>query len=969
VRQVLCPLVIGREAELETIRFALSRLVDNRGSVMLVIGEAGVGKSRLAREAAALAADRGALVLWGRAVAGGQPFRPFTEAFFAEFRSTGPPAAPELEPFRDALGRLVPEWAPDVASEPASEVSVLALGEAVVRLLRRLSGRPGCLLVLEDLHWADAETLAVVEYLADNLASEPVLCLGTMRSEGFGAADELFDTLSSRRVADVLELSRLDESEVADMACACLSGSPAPAPIAGLLRTRADGLPFLVEELLVGCVESGALVRTSDGWVAGERALPNVPRTFVGTVHRRLAALDDRGRLVLGAAALLGRHFDWSLLPALCDLTPEVVIGRLRRAVDAQLVSAGGTDASPGFRFRHALTREALLDELLPPERAALARKGAQVIETEHPELAGEWCELAAQLYERAGCSERAGELFLEVGRRALARGALISAEQAFERSAVHGGEGPLGVEAREALLAALAMAGKTDDVLAVGGELLRRLDAVPTDPLRRAGVHLRLAQAAVGATQWRTATEHVDATRRLARGSPDLPVLAHAEVLAAQVAIGQYHFAEARTLAERALDAAERLGWPEVACEALEVIGRVARLSDVDEAEQVFERARTLALEHGLTLWQLRALHELGTIDVLEGRSLTRLVETREMALRVGALATAAVAELHLAAMLSTCFDADGTFEAAGRCVEVSRRFHLGTLPAALVFLASSWAIRGDRDRAEAGIEEALRAGGDDPDVSGRTWAWVRAILSLLEEDHVRALAELDRGIEVMRPSGLGPHPFAGLWVLLHAVRDDDPDRPRAEIRALGSRVAVYNRAYLAYSDAVVLGRAGASDEAMKSLALAEERFAQSEGRDWLRQFALRLVAEAAIADGWGDPETWLRGCLGFFDRRGDLRIAAACRSLLRRSGAPVPRRGRGDATVPQGLRAMGVTSREMDVLALVAAGLSNRAIAERLCISPRTVETHVASLVRKMRVEGRQGLMALTTSGSPQP
>lgn len=360
VRQVLCPLVIGRESELETIRIALSRLTHDRGSVLLVIGEAGVGKSRLAREAATLAADHGVLVLWGRAVAGGQPFRPLTEAFFAALRSTGPPAAPELEPFRGALGRLVPEWASAVANEPATEVSVLALGEAVVRLLRRLSGRAGCLLVLEDLHWADVETLAVVEYLADNLPNEPVLCLGTSRTEEFGAADELIASLSSRRVAEVLELPRLDEFEVVDMAGACLSGSPVPAPIAGLLCIGADGLPFLVEELLVGYVESGALIRTSDGWVAGERALPNVPRTFVGTVHRRLAALDDRSRLVLGAAAMLGRHFDWSLLPALCDLTPDEVISSLRRAVSAQLVAGGGTDASPDFQFRHALAREAL---------------------------------------------------------------------------------------------------------------------------------------------------------------------------------------------------------------------------------------------------------------------------------------------------------------------------------------------------------------------------------------------------------------------------------------------------------------------------------------------------------------------------------------------------------------------------------------------------------------------------------
>jgi DNA-binding CsgD family transcriptional regulator len=116
-----------------------------------------------------------------------------------------------------------------------------------------------------------------------------------------------------------------------------------------------------------------------------------------------------------------------------------------------------------------------------------------------------------------------------------------------------------------------------------------------------------------------------------------------------------------------------------------------------------------------------------------------------------------------------------------------------------------------------------------------------------------------------------------------------------------------------------------------------------------WYRQYARRLAAEAALADGWGAPVAWLREAAAFFTARGEEPVAAACRALLRRAGAPVPRAGRGTHAVPAHLRALGVTDREADVLVLVAEGLTNKELAARLHLSPRTVEKHVASLLAK--------------------
>ena len=152
MRQVLCPVLVGRDEETGHLQAALTAAQAGHGGTVLLTGEAGIGKSRLVRELARAAGTRGFTVLTGRAVAGGvpTPFRPFAEALVSAGRAGRLPVSAELDPFRPALGRLVPEWRQPQAA--AGDESLVYLGEAVLRLLRVLSPDTGCLLVLEDLH-------------------------------------------------------------------------------------------------------------------------------------------------------------------------------------------------------------------------------------------------------------------------------------------------------------------------------------------------------------------------------------------------------------------------------------------------------------------------------------------------------------------------------------------------------------------------------------------------------------------------------------------------------------------------------------------------------------------------------------------------------------------------------------------------------------------------------------------------
>ena len=927
MRELLCPVLVGRDQEWQELRRALDRLAEGHGSTVVVAGEAGVGKSRLLREAAEEGVRRGALVLTGRAVERDSPlpFRPVAEALFSHLRKSGPPQVRELEPFRPILGRLVPEWR--VPGEEPGEESLVVLGEAVLRLLASLGEAAGCVLVLEDLHWADAETIEVVEYLVDNIAEEPVFCVVSLRNEQPSRALTCVHDLATRRSASVVALPKLSDEEVVSMAAGCLRTSAVPRELAELVKARADGLPFLVEELLAGMVQTDELEKTAEGWVLGRAQDVVIPATFADTVRRRMEAAAGTRELLV-AAALLGRSFDWRLLADMTSRDEVTVVDRLRQAVDAQLVSVEGAGPGSRFRFRHALTRDAILAELLPSERATLATRGLRAVETAHPGLPGEWCELAAELAEHAGEPARAGELHLESGRRSFGRGAPASSEASLERARRLVDDDPhLAVEIDEALCAVLVRAGNAERVREVGERLLARLAAMDALPTRLGQVHLWLARTAIEAADWARALEQLDRARALA--PPGGAASSEYEVLAAQVALGEGRFDDAATLAEVALTTSRSDGNHELACEALAVLGQRERQRDLTSADQAFSAALALAEQHGLTLWRVRALHELGTLDLLGGGPLDRLAQARQAALDAGALATAATVRLQMAAWHTNRADAEGTLAAGHDCAVEAGRLRLPLVEGlGHVLQGVAHALTDQAAEMEAAIERAVTVSGGHPEVRGVAALMARTLLWVVREDRARALVELDAGMELLRDTPVTA-PTRGLWALLHALDGSDGEAAVIEVEESGLTVYWLIRGWAGHARAVVLGRQGRAAEAEEAFARADADLVPS---DWYRHHARRLVAEAAVVDGWGDPERWLADALAYFESGGPPAIASACRSLLRRTGARVPRRRRPAPGLAAPWAAAGVTPREAEVVALLADGRSTKEIAARL-------------------------------------
>lgn len=308
----MSPALVGRDVELGRVREALENAIAGDGGVLVLIGEAGIGKSRLAQATAADGAQRGFAVLQGRAVQATTPaaYRPLAEALCSAVRSGVAPAPSSVGPFRSTLAHLIPEWRGDDHGQV--DESHVAVAEAVLRFLRATAADRGALVVLEDLQWGDAETSIIVDYLADNLATEPVLCVVTVRDDLAGMA--LAQSLRSRRAGSVLPLGPLDRPEVAAMAAAFLRANDLPEEVVAF-AARAEGIPFMVEELLAAAVSTGALVEQGGAWRVADPLEGVVPISFADSMRRRLRELGPQAEQVLMSAAVLGRRFDWSLLP------------------------------------------------------------------------------------------------------------------------------------------------------------------------------------------------------------------------------------------------------------------------------------------------------------------------------------------------------------------------------------------------------------------------------------------------------------------------------------------------------------------------------------------------------------------------------------------------------------------------------------------------------------------------------
>jgi DNA-binding CsgD family transcriptional regulator len=951
--------LVERRAELAALERALERAGEGDPTVTLVIGEAGIGKSRLLREAELHARAQRMAVLRGECLRldGGElPFAPLAallrdappERLEAALAELGPEVRAELERAFPHLGAALPVGggsAPDRFAQAR-------LFEAIVLLLGALGRGAPILVVLEDVHWIDRSTREFVRFLVRGVRRERVAVAISFRTGELGATDpvrEMLAELQYHERVTLLELAPLDREGIAAQLEGILGSAP-DAALAAELHERCGGNPLFAEELLSAHRDPG-----------GEK----LPARLADALRVRLRRVPEPARRLLPYAAAIGRPAPAALLGTASGTGEPELSAALRDAVDHHLlIHDRERDA---FVFRHDVVREAVYSDLLPGERAPVHGAVALAIGDGGPqaELAVHW--RAAGERERALRSSIAAGLEAEDA-RAFAE-ALRHLRAALELWPVDGDPG-VGVDRIELLghLSDLARhTGEHAQAVAWCEQALAELRG-PEHAERAALFFERL-----GRLRSYEDDGGLAAYQQALRLLPDHDRAGRARLLGVEAFAlwGLHRFEESRERAEASLELAQRAGAAGEAAYARTVLGLVVAYAGDPAAGA--EQLRTAIGE----------LEGLGRPDDLLHAHLYLAEAHRLLGDHRGALAVTGDGERHARRLgMEASF---GRFFALNAAVD---EFLLGRWDAVELRIAEldgtelePWnaltrgRVAGELALARGRLEDAARELRDAEALcEGAPTEYVPAVYAGLAELELwqgrprEARAIVEQGLQATRGTE------EPLYVpVLYAMGA----RVEAALAALGE----HERATAAASrladelDALVAD-GSAPPSALAHAAVARAEAARAAGQD--REPDWAAVADAwtamgapypAAYAGWRRAEAALRGA-GARAGAGALRTAHALASelgaeLIRAELEALARRARvplGDAAPAEGedgataaLTALGLTAREAEVLALVGEGLTNRQIAERLFISPKTAGLHVSNILGKLRVSNR--------------
>ena len=410
---------VGRQAEMEQLTSALENALSGQGSLVMLVGEPGIGKTRLAEEFGVYASLRGAQVLTGRCYEGevSLPYRPFIEAFRqyarsrpdAELRSELSDGAPEVA----KLVSEVRQRFPDIPEAPPLEADAerLRLFESVSGFICNAAQGKPIVLFLDDIHWADKPSLLMLRYLARATTGERVLILGVYRDVELDRTHPLSDVIATLRREQPYQrvlLRGLPEDDVLAMLKIVESseeGAAGRQALATALYQETEGNPFFIREVISHLIEEGKLYRQDGRWTSNVTSVSElgIPEGVRDVVGRRLSRLSEACNRMLTLASTMTGGFSWEALKAISDEGEAALLDLLDEALAAQLVSERRGDVAGSYDFTHALIRQTLYGELSTPRRVLLHRQIGEALEELYADnLEGHLSELAHHFYQAA---------------------------------------------------------------------------------------------------------------------------------------------------------------------------------------------------------------------------------------------------------------------------------------------------------------------------------------------------------------------------------------------------------------------------------------------------------------------------------------------------------------------------------------------------------------------------------------
>ena len=983
-RRVSSPTLVGRRDELTALRDAFAAASSGEATVVIVGGEAGVGKTRLLTE---LVGDlpEPAHVVWGRCMAqvdGGAPYGAVRDGLRNFVRSLDPAARAELEAHASPeLAPLFPDLGEDRPGRDFSDQDTgqVRMFELFVQALAFLASQRPVVLVIDDLHWADRSTLSLLGFLIQNLTSERVLVSATYRSDELDRRHPLTKWLVEQlRGGDLrIELNRLDRSQLADQIEAIL-GAVAPLNLVDEIFVRSGGNPFFTEELVAVSAEGES------------KALPTSVRELLLV---RLASLTETCQAVVRAASAARTPIDPWILAHVIDASEEALFDPLREAVDHHVLEADG--ARRRFVFRHALLREAAYSEVVPGERQYLHRRYAEAIEGATTEGRVDADEATSELafhWHEAGDARRALGASLAAAEAATAARGFDNAGDHYQRAlelweAVPNGRQLTGLDHAEVLARAARaahLAGDDDRATTLMSAALEETDPV-ADPARTARLYASLSWYQISVAP-AAALRAYESALSLSAGQADkterLRVLAIGGRL--HMLLGQHD--QAREFCEQALKLARTLGAKKEEVLALNPLG-VVLVYDGRFDDGIARLRRALAIAQ-----ETQDFVEMASAYVYLGHALRMIGHLRE-----------SVDVSVRGAELAPKWGLDNTFGASMRMNAADALFELGEWAEMHALIhsveklrahasdgfsfcmgARLHAARGDFVRARKELEVAQKLLTDDsqPDLLRGIYE-VTAELALWEHRPDHACSAARDGLNAV--AGGADHVVAGhLLMLALRAQAELADEARARRSQVDEKAAIegakrakdlantFDRNPLEPSLSSLPESPALQAQAAAELARCEGRHEpeqwQTSAELWEKlerpyqvAYARWRGAEAALLSGERHSHAAdnLRSAHEIASRLGAHPLLTEIEQLARRARISLSE-GRADFDAPtppdaDSWERFGLTARELDVLRYLADGRSDKEIAQLLFISAKTASVHVSNIKRKLQAESR--------------
>lgn len=949
-----CPSSVGREDSLLSLLERLDRAATGEGKVLLLGGDAGVGKSRLVRELKNEANSRQVRIIEGRcsSTESSVPYAPLMDALrFRIAKGEGEEVARMLGPLRSVLAPLFPQL--DGASDTGepSERRGDRPFELIFRVLERLASDDPMLLILEDVHWADQTSLELLHHLAHRATSFKMLLVATYRSDEMHAAHplrRLLGSLAHDRVGEEMRLEPLDREETAEMLRCMLEAEPDPAFAAAIWR-RSEGNPFFVEELLSVLARDGSLEPNAEAAALLERA--RLPSTVSEAILARASGLDQRAVETLSVAAVIGRTVEFDDLRAVLDVSELDLVEILEQLVAHQLLREEQSASGERYAFPHALMREALYESIISRRRRMLHRRVAESLEKRGGRTPTRLDELAYH-FRLGGDHEPAYKYARLAGDEAVRLRAWDDAAAHYEH--------------------ALASLEDLSDDSVRAAELLERL----------AGVAWRQSRAAAG-------RQYAEDALRLRRA------LGEDEETARML----------RSLATLRIEEGDTEGAAEALDEALRLLGEesdshelgpiyddLGRLSlvrgELGRAESLLMQGFSLASRNTKSAEEVLALVSLGELSILGGdvsagvarldlglallregrlpfdrlarvyaegvrtlllaqeydRALSWADAARQICIQQGVVGLDALFRAMRAAILTITGGEEDTLAEASAAVEELRRTERAELRDALRVLGFVHRARGELPAARRAYEEATSLGD-----RGRSVGF--ALVALAEGHNAEAAEKLESALHAVPLSQpllarqLLPYTVEALIAVdrvkdASALVDDAPKLPDPRV----------GFAQLNHARGLVRLAQGQPEEARQALSAAADEWDRVGNQ--LESRRVRVVLLEAMLSSGADSEGLNLG-RRLLDQLGHPllpREREVVRRILRRAGV----RTRPTRKTPERGESS-LTTREQAVLREVANGRTNREIARSLGIAEKTVGVHVSHILAKLGCKTR--------------